>query len=357
VRLTTSRCAVFFESQTRALEKDFRYARQLPAHPPLQLAEDVLSRFARYNNSKMRDPMPPNLLVRCACIVALAFSAIAAEAREVTLKHEGLTLNADYELAAGKTPADGVILITHGTLAHRGMETISYLQNLLKDKGYNTLAINLSLGLDSRHGMYDCKITHRHRNADAAEEIGAWVEWLKAQGAARVTVLGHSRGATQTALYAAERDNASVKAVVLLAPATRENNDAADYQRRHNKPLAPVLDQAQQLVKQGKGRTVLEHIDLLYCPDTSATAESFVSYHGPDPRLDSPSLLPRLKQPTLVVVAGNDEVVVSLDKKVAPLADGKRVQMKVVDGADHFFRDLYADDAVEAIDAFLKGAG
>jgi pimeloyl-ACP methyl ester carboxylesterase len=301
--------------------------------------------------------MQTSLLVRCACAVALAFSSVAVDAKEVTLKHKGLTLNADYELAAGKTPADGVILITHGALAHRGMETITYLQNLLKDKGHNTLAINLSLGLNNRHGMYDCKVTHRHRNADAAEEIGAWVDWLKGQGVTRVTLLGHSRGGAQTALYAAERDNPSVKAVVLLAPSTRENNDAADYQRRHNKPLAPVLEKAQKLVKEGKGGTVLEHIDLLYCPDTSATADSFVSYHGPDPRLDTPSLIPKLKKPTLVVVAGNDEMVVGLDKKMAPLADGKRVQMKVIDGADHFFRDLYADDAVEAIDAFLKSAG
>jgi alpha/beta superfamily hydrolase len=59
----------------------------------------------------------------------------------------------------------------------------------------------------------------------------------------------------------------------------------------------------------------------------------------------------------LVVVAGNDEAVVGLDKRIAPLVDGRRVQMKVVDGADHFFRDLFADDAVEAVDAFLKGVG
>ena len=40
-----------------------------------------------------------------------------------------------------------------------------------------------------------------------------------------------------------------------------------------------------------------------------------------------------------------------------PRLDGKRVQMKVVENADHFFRDLYADVAVDAIDLFLKDAG
>jgi len=299
-----------------------------------------------------------SLLIRYVCVAALSIAPVAVEAKEVTLRHKGLTLNANLELAAGKTPADGVILITHGGLAHRDMEIITYVQDLLvKEKGYSTLAINLSLGLDNRHGMYDCKTTHRHRNDDAAEEIGVWVDWLKTQGTQRVTLLGHSRGGAQTALYAAERDNALVKAVVLMASAIRENTDAAGYQQRYEKPLAPVLEKAQKLVKAGKGGTVLEHIDLLNCPDTSASADSIVSYYGQDQRLDTPTLIPKIGRPTLVVVAGNDEVVVGLDKKVAPLADGKRMQVKVIEGAGHFFRDLYADDAVDVIDTFLKDVG
>lgn len=296
-------------------------------------------------------------LVRYAGVAAFGFACAAVEAKEVTLQHKGLTLNANFELAVGKKPADGAILITHGSLAHNGMETIAYFQNLLKDKGYNTLAINLSLGLDNRHGMYDCKITHRHRNDDAAEEIGVWVGWLKKQGAKRVTVLGHSRGGMQTVLYAATQSDVAVNAVVLLAPAIRENNDAARYQQIFRQPLAPLLEKAQKLVKDGKGGTVLEHASLLTCADTSVTAESFVSYYGAQARIDTLALIPKIKRPVLVVVAGNDEIVVGLDKKVTPLVDGRRVHMKVVESADHFFRDLYADDAVETIDAFLKGAG
>ncbi len=293
---------------------------------------------------------------RIACAVVLGFSVTAVSAKEVTLPYKGLTLNADLELAAGKKLADGVILVTHGMLAHRDMEALVYLRNLLKERGYNTLAINLSLGLNNRHDMYNCKVTHRHRQADAADEIGAWVDWLKKQGTKRVAVLGHSNGGAQTALYAAKRDNAPIKAAVLMAPATRDNNDAATYQKRYQKPLAPVLEKTQKLVKEGKGAMVLEHTDFLYCPDTSVTADAFVSYYGPD-RLDTPTLIPKIKKPTLVLVAGSDDIVVDLEKKVAPLAAGKRVQMKVINNADHFFRDLYADDAVETVDAFLKGTG
>lgn len=290
------------------------------------------------------------------CAIALGIAA-AANADEVTLRRKGLRLNASLDLAAGKQLADGVMLITHGGLAHRDMEIITALQTLLKQKGYSTLAINLSLGIDARQGMYDCQVTHRHRNTDAAEEIGVWVDWLKQQKAKRVTLLGHSRGGAQTALYATGRDNGMVKAVVLLAPAIRENTDAAEYQRRFQQPLTPVLAQAQKLVKAGKGETVLEHVGLLNCADTSATANAFVSYYQQTPGLDTPTMIPKLRKPTLVLVAGNDDVVVGLDKKVAPLADGRRVQMKVIEGADHTFRDLYTDDAVEAIDAFLKNVG
>ena len=293
-----------------------------------------------------------------SCFI-LGSSLIAGpvHAHEVTLPYKGITLNANLELAAGKAYAEGVILITHGGLAHWGSETIVYLQGLFKEHGYNTLAINLSLGLDNRHGMYDCKVTQRHRNTDAADEIGAWINWLKTQGVSRVVLLGHSRGGAQTALYAADHDSTFVKAVVLMAPATRANSDAADYQQRYNSSLAPVLAKAQKLIKSGKGGTVMEHVGLLNCADTSATADAFVSYYGPEARVDAPSLIPKIKPPTLVVVAGNDETVVGLDKKIVPLVDGKHLQMKIVNGSGHTFRDLYSDDAVDAIDAFLMGVG
>lgn len=289
-------------------------------------------------------------------IVSMSIAVGLAHANEVTLPYKGLTLNANLELAAGKTAADGMILITHGGLAHRGMEMYVYLQDLLKKKGYSTLAINLSLGLNNRHAMYDCKVTHRHHYTDAADEIGAWVDWLKKQGTKHVTLLGHSRGAGETALYAVEQNNPLVKAVVLLAPDTRETNDAVAYQRRYKKPLAPVLEKAQKLVKEGKSGAVLKHTNFLFCPDTSVAADTFVSYYGPDPRLDTAYLIPKINKPTLLVVAGEDEILVN-SKKFAPLADGKRVQIKVIDGADHFFRDLFADEAVDVIDAFLKGVG
>lgn len=271
----------------------------------------------------------------------------------MTQSYKGLTLNANLVLAADKKVADGVIVITHAGLVNRDMELYVHLQKLFKERGYSTLAINLSLARNNRHGMYDCKLTQRHRYTDAADEIGAWTDWLVRQGMQRVILLGHSRGGAETALYAAERDKPQVKAVILLAPDTSETNDAIAYQAHYRKPLAPILNMASRRVHQGHGAMLLKHVDFLYCPDTSATADTFVSYYGPDPRLDTAYLISKICKPVLLVLAGSDEVVVN-NQKFTALANAKQIQSKVLDGADHFFRDLYADDAVDAIDAFLR---
>jgi len=285
-------------------------------------------------------------------LLALLF-LLPARADEVTLKHAGLTLNANLEKTAS-WPAGPVVLVVHGTLAHNGMELIAGLQPLLAAKGLSSLAINLGLGVGNRHGMYDCATPHRHRHVDAVAEIGAWIDWLKQQGTKQVVLLGHSRGGNQAAWFAAERDDPALRAVVLAAPATWTAAEAAQgYEKRYGKPLAPTLEKAKALVAAGKGDTLMEQVDFVYCANTSATAAAFVGYYAPDERFDTPTLLPRINEPALVVAAGGDELVKDLPARAAPVADGKKVRLVTIDGADHFFRDLYAEDMVEAIAKFV----
>jgi pimeloyl-ACP methyl ester carboxylesterase len=292
-------------------------------------------------------------------ILSLLFAILAAAgaaAEDVKLRHGGLTLNANLELAAGKTLKDGVILMTHGTLAHGRMEIMDSLQGLLKEKGYNSLSISLSLGLDDRHGMYECATPHGHMHTDALDEIGAWIGWLKLQGATKVVLLGHSRGGNQVASFAAERDDPAIRSVVLVAPLTwNQAYGASSYEKRFSTPLQPVLDKAQALLTKGRGRDWLEHVNFVYCPDTKATAAAFVSYHGPDSRLDAPTVVAKTGKPVLVVAALDDPQTPGLIENVQPMADGKKVKLVVLEGADHFFRDLYAEEAVDAIVGFVEG--
>lgn len=141
----------------------------------------------------------------------------SANADEIKLEHAGLTLNANLSPAQDDWQSGTVFLITHGTLAHNGMEIIATLQGLLADQGITSLAPTLSLGLDDRHGMYDCAVPHTHKHTDALDEIGVWLGWLKQQGVKQVVLVGHSRGGNQTAWFAAERMDPAVKGVLLIA--------------------------------------------------------------------------------------------------------------------------------------------
>ncbi len=294
--------------------------------------------------------MNRSLSMHLLAILLLALIGSAGHADEVTLAHGDITLNARLELADGKTLGDGVILMTHGTLAHNGMEIIQTLQDLLKENGMNTLAINLGLGLNDRHGMYPCEALHSHKHTDALDEIGAWTGWLKDQGADNIVLLGHSRGGNQVAWFAAERTEPAVKAVVLVAPQTWDaDSEAKGYAARYGKPLGPLLEKAQALVKAGKADAKLEHTDFIYCADTEVTAGSFAAYYTPDTRMDTPSLLPGIGIPVLVFSGTEDKAVTGLGDKLARLENTGNVEHVTIEGADHYFRDLYAEDMVDAI--------
>ena len=114
-----------------------------------------------------------------------------------------------------------------------------------------------------------------------------------------------------------------------------------------------MLARARELVDAGKGDALVKPVDFIYCEQTGATAAAFVSYYTPDTDMDTPSLVPAIKLPVLVIAGSEDTAVKGLPEKVEPLADGERVQLMVVDGADHFFRDLYSEDIADAVAEML----
>lgn len=286
-----------------------------------------------------------------AVVLSVVFlRAPFAVADPVSTVADGLTLNANLETTEN-WPEGPVVVLTHGTLAHSGMEIMKSLQTMLADRGLGSLAINLSLGIDDRQpAMYDCATPHMHKHLDAVGEISTWVEWLKGQGVERIVLLGHSRGGNQAARYAAAQPDAVVSDLVLIAPSTwDEGYPEKDYAQRYGTSLQPVLAQAQSLVESGRGEALIGPIGFIYCENAQASAEAVVSYYTPDPDMDTPRLLSRLGMPVVVFAGSEDTVVAGLIDKTEPLADGEKVELVVLDGADHFFRDLYAEDIADAI--------
>jgi pimeloyl-ACP methyl ester carboxylesterase len=289
--------------------------------------------------------------MRFIALLLSAWVAFSVQAEEIKLNHQNITLNARLEQAAGKSLQEGVVLILHGTLAHNGMEIIAGLQERLKAKGFNTLAINLSLGVDDRHGMYDCSVTNRHKHTDALAELAAWTRWLEGKGVNKIDLIGHSRGGNQIAWFAAEHAPKSLGKVVLVAPQTwSAQQHVAGYQKRYGKSLPELLAR----VRQADADALLGSVDFVYCANSRVLASSFIDYYRDEPRFDTPSLIPAIKTPVMVIAAASDEIVPGLIEKTQPLANAGKAKLLILEGADHFFRDLYSDDLADAIDAFLK---
>lgn len=295
-----------------------------------------------------------NRLFKVLAVSLPLFASPDLSAEEVTVKQGKMELRGELSLAEDKTLKDGVILMLHGTLAHNSMEIMQNLGSLLKEKGYNTLGINLAYGIDKRpSAMLDCATEHRHRHEDAVAELDTWMKWLQARGADKITLLGHSRGGNQVAWYAAEHTDAPFQKVVLVAPATWDaENIASEYAERYGKPLAPFLREAEKKVEAGKGDTLMEVPGFVYCEKARATADAIVSYYRNDARKNTPDLLEKIKQPVLVVTGSEDDVVADLPDRLKAVKQAN-VQVETVDGADHFFLDLYGDELADKVADFV----
>src|SRR3546814_19761916 len=92
--------------------------------------------------------------------------------------------------------------------------------------------------------------------------------------------------------------------------------------------------------------------DFSYCPKTSGTAATFLDYHNPDGCNDAPSQLAAIRRPVLVAIAGGDEIVTDLPQRLATAAKPAQFHAMTVEGADHFFKDLFGDDLADALAAF-----
>jgi pimeloyl-ACP methyl ester carboxylesterase len=268
----------------------------------------------------------------------LLLAALPASAEPVQLKSGQIRLNGNLELPAGKKVADGVALILHGTSSHDKQETIAALQENLKKHSIGSLAINLSLGIDNREGPRPCGLLHDYALAGARREIAAWMAWLRAEGARPIDLIGFSRGGAQIAALAPKLT--PVGRVVLMAPAfATADEQAATYQRTFGHALAEPLAEAKASPLQKFT------VDFLQCKEAPVLGATFLDAYQ--------ELLPQLAaetgHATLVIVAGKDELVPDLAKKLP-----SEVQKVVIDGSGHFFPDLYGEDAADAIAKFLR---
>ncbi len=287
----------------------------------------------------------------------LAMGSVKA-GEEITITHEDLKLNANLEMADGKDFSDGIVLIVHGTMAHYGMEIIAAAQEVLLENELSSLAINLSLNIDNRHGFFDCQAPHYHTQEDSLIEIGAWIDWLRQQGVTEVTLMGHSRGANQVMVYSIENPAPEVTHVLLLAPgAAGTERGIEQYEARYDIKVADVVAKAEQQISRGNGDQLATY-DFLSCPQANVTPKSFLSYWGENRKFnDVETIVNNASIPTLVVMCGQDELQPNALPILESALGNDIVQLEVVEESGHFFRDLNMYDAIDLAVEFIANEG
>jgi pimeloyl-ACP methyl ester carboxylesterase len=295
------------------------------------------------------------LIILAFAFLSMAASATRGNAEEVSLEYLGLELSGYLETAPGKSlKSDGIVVLVHDTLGHGRMELMAALQDSLRDMGINSLAITLGLGMDKRHGMFDCSWEQDHRHEDAVEEISAWVQWLKEKGAASITLAGHGRGANQAGLYAINRLDKTVKRVVLMAPQMQTEEKAeADYHARFGRSLRQELAKAEELVAQEEGNQLVDVPGFLTCSKAQVTAGAFANYYGANAKFKTTNLLQSIKVPVLLAVGDADPSLSEIRAAEPEFANLKTVTFAVIPGADQEFRDLGADELAKKIKEFI----
>lgn len=289
-------------------------------------------------------------------VAAFAFAALVGSARaaEVRFEHKGMGLFGEASLVSGKTWKDGAILLVHGTMMHKGTDTVAHLQKTLLEQGRSSLSVTLSLNVPDRRSNADCAKPQTHRHQDAVAEIAAWIGWLKGQGAADITVLGHSRGGNQVARYAVAGSDPAVRRIVLLAPTDWSAAGVAGYRDAPAGELQNRLAEAGRLAAAGRGNEMMREIRFLNCPQASVSADAFLSYYRDDGLMNTLDHLGGIRLPTLVIAGTLDTVIPDIPALMRGKTGG-HVKLEVIDGADHFFRDLIADEVAEIVVKFLIG--
>lgn len=183
------------------------------------------------------------------------------------------------------------------------------------------------------------------------------MNWLKNQGAAKITVLGHSRGANQIARYALGTVDPVVNAAVLVAPPTLQKGKSAEsYSKRYQSDLAPVLAEAQALINDGKGAALMQGVNFAYCPDTVVAAATFAENYTDTQERDTPSVIERIEVPVLVVVGTEDTVSPNLAERMRGTMQANELFTEIED-AGHFFLDFYGEDLADLVADFLANNG
>ena len=193
---------------------------------------------------------------------------------------------------------------------------------------------------------------------DSVLDIEGIVNWVKERGYNHIVLEGHSYGCNKAIYYYTQKQDESIKMIVLLAPCDIpkevENYTGKDYQT--------YISKAKELIENGKEEELIDfcvfingkisaktfYTDLLY----NCTCD-FFRYRE---REGKSPILNQIEIPVFIPFGDKDEYVLTqpIEDVIYYLQNNlKNCEIKVIKDADHAYTGKY-DELEKAIDTYLK---
>ncbi len=250
------------------------------------------------------------------------------------------TLTAQAEYRQGE-PDKPTIFLLHGFLQTHEFPTIHRLTEGLASAGYSVLAPSLSLGVSYRKQSLACEAIHVHKLQDGAEEIAAWMAWLKTRKTKSVVLVGHSFGSVETLAYLSTHRDTMVNKLIGIS--------AVEGRLKVDGPARDKLIKATRVMVKAHNRKLLTH-QFSFCQKYRATPESLLSYLEWTPQRIIAEAA-RLPIKTVFIMGSRDD---RLGPNWITQLRKSSAKVRLIEGANHFMDGDFEFDLLENVLLELK---
>ncbi len=296
------------------------------------------------------------MTMKILLIIFLIFTTKTALSETTTIHIDSVYLNEKIEINANhytsSSPNNTVAISIHGTRGFKTMEIISVLSDYLLDLNIDTIAPNISYGINDRKNEFlPCDIKHHHNRHANIEEIAKWFSYAIKKDYQNIILIGHSRGGQDVVhaytqlLKIYPKESKRISSIILLAPLTDNVDEINDFLNKNsNITIRQLLN---------KDADALVKVNFLNCVDTSVRVSSLLSYYNLAQHEHMVQILKDIELDTYIFTASEDTFVPKTYSKISNI-DNIKIKLIQIEGSDHFFRDLFLDEVIENLSEFIE---
>jgi len=277
--------------------------------------------------------------VATVILLSLNTVATAKETSVILEMKSGDSAEAAYWAGEPDMPA---ILIQHGFLQTRHFPTVRRLALALADSGFTVLTPTLTLGIDRRTASLPCEAVHTHTMEHTQEEIAIWVDWLHAKTGQEPVVIGHSAGSINLLDYLTHSPGSPVAHAIFISVTYFGHGEAAFESPEHAARARAAL---------ARGEAGLAEYALGFCRQYVTTPAAYLSYYDWDKQRTNRAFQSCGVSSTLIAGSADDRI----DLEWIETLQQHGAEVRIVEGANHFFDQFHEFDLLDEIEHVLQG--